>query len=87
MRGYRDARFTAPSEAFDQWLLETAEAGPDIRNRRLEAWADAPAARLSHPREEHLLPFMVAAGASDAPGQRIYNEPVMKTMLSGFRFP
>ena len=48
---------------------------------------DAPGARLSHPREEHLLPFMVAAGASDAPGQRIYNEPVMKTMLSGFRFP
>ena len=87
MRGYRDARFTAPSEAFDQWLLETAEAGPDIRNRRLAAWADAPAARLSHPREEHLLPLMVAAGASDAPGQRIYNEQVMKTMLSGFRFP
>ena len=86
MRGYRDARFTAPSMEFDNWLTEAAEAGPDVRAARLKDWASAPAARLSHPREEHLLPLMVAAGASEAPGERIYNELVMKTMLSGFRF-
>jgi aromatic ring-opening dioxygenase catalytic subunit (LigB family) len=31
----------------------------------LLAWAQAPAARLAHPREEHLLPLMVAAGAAE----------------------
>ena len=87
MRGYRDARFTEPSEAFDAWLAETVQAAPAVRAERLTDWANAPAARLSHPREEHLLPLMVAAGASDAPGQRIYGELVLKTALSGFRFP
>ena len=40
----------------------------------------------SHPREEHLLPLMVAAGASKAAGERVYNELVMETAISGFRF-
>jgi hypothetical protein len=29
---------------------------------------------------------MVAAGASDLPGRRIFNEKVLETMISGFRF-
>jgi len=45
-----------------------------------------PAARICHPRPEHLLPLMVAAGASDAPGTRVYNERVLGSMISGFRF-
>jgi aromatic ring-opening dioxygenase catalytic subunit (LigB family) len=28
-------------------------------------WLEAPAARLCHPREEHLLPLFVIAGAAD----------------------
>ena len=35
---------------------------------------------------QHLLPLMVAAGASDGPGARIYGEMVMETKISGFRF-
>ena len=46
----------------------------------------APAARLSHPRAEHLLPLMVAAGASDAAGEHIYAQTVLDTAISGFRF-
>jgi aromatic ring-opening dioxygenase catalytic subunit (LigB family) len=86
MRGYRDPRFTAPSEAFDQWLAATVADDPVARADRLVHWAQAPAARLSHPREEHLIPLMVAAGASQAAGRRIYGEHVMQTALSGFRF-
>jgi aromatic ring-opening dioxygenase catalytic subunit (LigB family) len=86
MRGYGDPRFAEPSQTFDRWLTEAAAADPETRRRRLADWANAPAARLSHPREDHLIPLMVAAGASQAPGTRIYGEEVMRTALSGFSF-
>ncbi len=53
-----------PSAAFDAWL-QTVLPAPEGRAERLQAWAQAPAARLAHPREEHLLPLMVAAGAAE----------------------
>jgi aromatic ring-opening dioxygenase catalytic subunit (LigB family) len=86
MRGYGDPRFTAPSEAFDQWLTATVEAEPAARAKALASWAEAPAGRLSHPREEHLLPLMVVAGASDQPGTQTYSERVLQTAISGYRF-
>lgn len=86
MRAYGDPRATAPSEAFDAWLAEAAALPATAREAALAAWADAPAARFSHPREEHLIPLMVAAGASDAPGTRIYGETVLETAISGFAF-
>ena len=86
MRAYGDPRFTAPSQAFDQWLTAAAQSPADARATLLERWEAAPAGRLSHPREEHLLPLMVAAGASGEPGARIYAETVMETAISGFRF-
>jgi aromatic ring-opening dioxygenase catalytic subunit (LigB family) len=53
------------SEVFDQWL-QKAMALPQTaqRHQALIEWAQAPAARLAHPREEHLLPLMVIAGAA-----------------------
>ncbi|HEX7820264.1 MAG TPA: class III extradiol ring-cleavage dioxygenase [Sphingobium sp.] len=86
MRGYGDPRATEPSQAFDAWLADAAGRDVMERDALLTGWADAPAGRYSHPREEHLLPLMVAAGASEAPGERIYAEVVMKTALSAFRF-
>lgn len=86
MRGYGDPRFTDPSIAFDQWLTQAVtQAGP-ARAAALAQWEQAPAGRLSHPREEHLLPLMVAAGGAEGPGERVYNELVLKTAISGFRF-
>jgi aromatic ring-opening dioxygenase catalytic subunit (LigB family) len=52
------------SQLFDRWLRETAEAPANERDQRLTAWASAPGARFAHPREEHLLPLMVIAGAA-----------------------
>lgn len=64
MRGFRDPRARQDAEAFDAWLRETMDAAPDRRDEALVRWAEAPSARASHPREEHLIPLMVAAGAA-----------------------
>jgi aromatic ring-opening dioxygenase catalytic subunit (LigB family) len=53
-----------PSVAFDAWL-QAALPSAQGRDERLQGWAQAPASRLAHPREEHLLPLMVAAGAAE----------------------
>ena len=59
----------------------------DQRNQSLADWRLAPAARFSHPREEHLLPLMIAAGAAGQDlGSKIFEDQVMDVTLSGFRF-
>jgi aromatic ring-opening dioxygenase catalytic subunit (LigB family) len=86
MRGYGDPRFTAPSDEFNAWLTASVKAAPAQRDTALAQWASAPAGRISHPREEHLIPLMVAAGASTQPGTCIYTQHVLKTALSAFSF-
>jgi aromatic ring-opening dioxygenase catalytic subunit (LigB family) len=66
---YHNLRAFSPSAApvsaaFDAWLRETATLDRGERDRRLGRWTSAPAARQAHPREEHLIPLMVAAGAA-----------------------
>jgi aromatic ring-opening dioxygenase catalytic subunit (LigB family) len=58
-----DAR-ASRSQPFDTWLQETVVADPAARDAALTRWQAAPAARVAHPREEHLLPLMVMAGAA-----------------------
>ena len=75
------------SKRFDDWLGETVAAEPEVRERRLIRWAAAPEARFAHPREEQLLPHMVAAGAAGGePGVRVFNDTIMGAVTSGFRF-
>jgi aromatic ring-opening dioxygenase catalytic subunit (LigB family) len=66
----------APSAAFDAWLdgaLTLLHGGQ--RADALAGWEQAPAARVAHPREEHLLPLMVAVGAAEhEPATRIYHQ-------------
>jgi 4,5-DOPA dioxygenase extradiol len=82
-----DPRVAAASVAFDDWLTEAATADPDERSRKLAAWDEAPHARFCHPREEHLIPLMVAAGAAgDDVGLRDYADRIVGKALSGFRF-
>jgi aromatic ring-opening dioxygenase catalytic subunit (LigB family) len=65
-----------PSARFDAWLGETLlNDDPAQRAAALNAWDEAPAARLSHPREEHLIPLMVAVGAAgDDPATRFHHQ-------------
>lgn len=64
------------SIAFDAWLKQTlVDSEPAERTRRLLDWEQAPSARAAHPREDHLVPLFVAAGAAEnEPGQQIYRE-------------
>ena len=63
------------SSAFDQWLRTIMALPVAEREAALRHWEQAPAARLAHPREEHLLPLMVAAGAApDEVGELVYHE-------------
>jgi aromatic ring-opening dioxygenase catalytic subunit (LigB family) len=72
---------------FDDWLNDAVTADPANRDRELSAWERAPEARFAHPREEHLLPLMVAAGAAEGePGTRVFHEALSGAATSGFRF-
>jgi aromatic ring-opening dioxygenase catalytic subunit (LigB family) len=64
LRAMRHPSAPTVSEAFDGWLRGVMAEEPEARNTALVAWKSAPSARQAHPREEHLLPLMVAAGAA-----------------------
>lgn len=87
LRRFNDSG-ASDSIAFDDWLNEAVcTVDPLERNKRLITWDSAPAARSAHPREEHLIPLMVAAGAAETDaGKRIYSERVMGMAISGFQF-
>lgn len=64
MRGFGPAGYE-PSALFDAWLQETLVGAPaNQRQDRLLHWDQAPAARLCHPMEDHLVPLFVANGAA-----------------------
>jgi aromatic ring-opening dioxygenase catalytic subunit (LigB family) len=84
-----DRSATEPSRRFDDWLGETLAADPHERWARLANWTSAPAARQAHPREDHLLPLMIAAGAAaHDEGARIYRQHdfMGSITLSSYRF-
>jgi len=88
MRGFMDGsgRADPDAEAFDAWLRE-AMADGNMRDRSLTAWEQAPGARQAQPREDHLLPLMVVAGAaSGEPGRTAFHGHVLGKPISGFRF-
>lgn len=79
-----NANAAGPSRDFDQWLYEAVvkHQGSE-RNQLLQQWELAPAARIAHPREEHLLPLMVAVGAAELEqGSRNYHETAFLGGLS-----
>jgi aromatic ring-opening dioxygenase catalytic subunit (LigB family) len=86
LRAYGDPRVAEPSSAFDHWLTQAATAPLPERADLLAHWSEAPYARFCHPREEHLLPLMVAAGASGAAGVHDYGELVLGGAVSAYRF-
>lgn len=86
LRALGDPRITRPAMEFDAWLNDAACADAPARSAALSRWHEAPNARICHPRHEHLLPLMVAAGSSRNPGRRVFREMVLGTPIAGFRF-
>jgi aromatic ring-opening dioxygenase catalytic subunit (LigB family) len=75
------------AESFDQWLRQTATLNETERNEGLAHWCEAPSARIAQPREEHLLPLMVVAGAAGPDrGKVAYNGTIFNLRLSAYHF-
>lgn len=76
------------SRLFDDWLSVAAtQSDWQIRNLQLSSWSEAPGAKDAHPREEHLIPLMVAAGAAGQDGgEQIFHDIVMGAHISGYKF-
>ncbi|GKY92037.1 hypothetical protein MPSEU_000175300 [Mayamaea pseudoterrestris] len=56
------------SRDFDDWLKETLlQHSHEQALDRFKEWSKAPGGRLSHPKEEHLLPLLVVAAAGGKP--------------------
>jgi aromatic ring-opening dioxygenase catalytic subunit (LigB family) len=72
---------------FDAWLRASVTRSPSERDQLLGNWQSAPAARAAHPREEHLLPLMVVAGAAgDDAGRIAYQNTLMGLDISAYSF-
>ena len=82
----REAR-AAKSAPFDEWLGRAVSADAATRDAELVRWAEAPGARAAHPREEHLLPLMVMAGAAAGdPGRVAFNDTFGGFRISAVHF-
>jgi aromatic ring-opening dioxygenase catalytic subunit (LigB family) len=87
MRGFNAAASRDASLRFDRWLAGVVAEEPSKRDAALAAWTKAPSARECHPREEHLLPLMVAAGAAgDDRGRASFSDEVMGVAVSAVAF-
>ena len=84
----RDFAAQAPaSHAFHDWLDGALAGDAAVRTQQLAQWARAPGGLASHPREEHLLPLMIASGAgSDTPARRLWRGAVGPSALGAWAF-
>ena len=88
MRGFNRPESKPVSYDFEAYLNE-AIGNPDAarRNAMLVDWENAPSARLAHPREDHLLPLMVAAGAAGSDtGKRVFVDEVSNVAMASYVF-
>jgi aromatic ring-opening dioxygenase catalytic subunit (LigB family) len=87
IRGFFSGSPIPASDQFDAWLTDVVTTDAQKRNAGLQQWQTAPSARDAHPREEHLIPLMVAAGAAgDDKGERVFSDRVMGATISAYRF-
>lgn len=87
LRAYFRPETLERARAFDAWLTVAVESPEAERSAHLNGWRDAPFAEFSHPREEHLIPLMVVAGAGGAArGKCIFADEPMGAAISAYSF-
>ncbi len=84
----RDFTAAAPaSYEFHHWLDGALSGDWVERSQRLAQWSSAPGGRASHPREEHLIPLMIASGAgSDLAARTLWRGSVGPSSLAAWAF-
>ena len=88
MRGFGNPASTPVAAAFERYLHD-AVTQPDAAQRQhmLEHWTEGPGARLAHPREDHLIPLLVVAGAAGSdPGARIFIDHALAVDMASYQF-
>lgn len=73
--------------SFQQWLIDTCSnerISEEEREQRLINWHKAPAARICHPREEHLLPLHACYGAAGSAVRQVFQFEIMGFKSSAF---
>jgi len=71
---------------FDRWLINTCTDNipENEREKKLEQWSEAPAARYCHPREEHLLPLHVCYGICRSTAKLVFDGKVIGKKTCAF---
>jgi aromatic ring-opening dioxygenase catalytic subunit (LigB family) len=84
----RGPQVTDRADAWDDALTDAVtDADPARRADRVAHWDTLANARYAHPREEHLLPLMVALGAGgDDPATHDHRSHVLGWTVSAYRF-
>jgi aromatic ring-opening dioxygenase catalytic subunit (LigB family) len=87
MRGFMNPVSLGHSQRFDAWLENSAKQTDGARSTALAGWRSAPSGPESHPREEHLIPLMVASGAASTDaGRVVFRGEVMGVVVSALQF-
>jgi aromatic ring-opening dioxygenase catalytic subunit (LigB family) len=88
MRGFGHDESTPVAEAFEAYLnAAISQERAIVRNDLLVHWGNGPGARLAHPREDHLVPLMVVAGAAGQDrGQALFIDHVLKVPMASYEF-
>jgi aromatic ring-opening dioxygenase catalytic subunit (LigB family) len=87
LRAYMRPETAARARRFNEWLTNAMESPAEERSELIRNWRQAPFAEFAHPREEHLVPLFVAAGAGgDSPGKQVFFDDPMGAAISAYRF-
>jgi aromatic ring-opening dioxygenase catalytic subunit (LigB family) len=88
MRGMGRNESTPVAEAFESYLGSAiTQSDWKVRNDMLIHWESAAGARLAHPREDHLVPLMVVAGAAaEDPGRHVFVDRAFKVSMASYEF-
>jgi aromatic ring-opening dioxygenase catalytic subunit (LigB family) len=76
---------------FNEWLKETMLSSSSSKMKQcLKNWDHAPGAKQSHPREEHLIPLLITAAASDFTGAHVIYDTTkdadLEHVVTGYLF-
>lgn len=77
------------NDSFQDWLIDVftnKDYTQEKRESLMNNWEDAPNARYSHPREEHLLPLHVCLGIAGKRAEKIFDDYILGKRAVAFKW-